>query len=80
MKKTLLLASCVAMLLASCNQKKCQCDCSSCQNCEYKQDSTAEAETAVPEYEIVENTQVDLSEYAQDEDGYYVLYDGTSLK
>ncbi|MDR0796064.1 MAG: DUF1080 domain-containing protein [Tannerella sp.] len=28
---------------------------------------------------IVENPQVDLSQFPQDEDGYYVLFDGTSL-
>ena len=40
----------------------------------------AEAEaSAAPEYTVVDAPQVDLSALAQDEEGYYILFDGTSL-
>ena len=55
MKKVLLMASCVAMMMASCTQK-CNCNCEACQNCEKKGgEAPAAAAAAVPEYEIVEN-------------------------
>ncbi len=34
------------------------------------------AETAVPEYTVVENAQVDLSTLEKDADGYYVIFNG----
>lgn len=76
------MASCVAMALASCNQQKCKCNCNcGCAQCTCSQDTTATAAKAeVPEYEIVENEQVNLADFTQDADGYYVIYDGTSLK
>ena len=79
MKKVLLMASCVAMMMASCTQK-CNCNCEACQNCEKKVgEAPAAAAVAVPEYEVVENKQVDLASLKQDADGYYILFDGTSL-
>ena len=66
MKKALILAACAAMVfsLASCkNNKK----------------AAAEEESAVPAYEVVENAQVDLAGFPVDEEGYYVIFDGTSL-
>ena len=35
---------------------------------------------AVPEYKVVEAAQVDLADFPVDEDGYVVLFDGTSTK
>ena len=32
-----------------------------------------------PEYTILDKTQFDLSKFAMDKDGYYILFDGTSL-
>ncbi|MBR4857197.1 MAG: DUF1080 domain-containing protein, partial [Bacteroidaceae bacterium] len=73
------MASCVAMMMASCTQK-CNCNCEACQNCEKKAGEAPAAEAvAVPEYEVVENKQVDLASLKQDADGYYILFDGTSL-
>lgn len=39
----------------------------------------AETKSGAPEYTVVENAQADLSAFAQDEDGYYVIFDGKSL-
>lgn len=44
-----------------------------------KTQETAEAEETtptVPKYTVVENTQVDLSQFEQDADGYYVIFNG----
>lgn len=77
MKKTLLFAATLAMM-ASCCQNKCKCDCScdACKNCENKTEEAAGAEAVA---EIVENEQYDLSQLKQDEEGYYILFDGSSL-
>ncbi len=70
------MAATAAMLLASCQNKcKCNCNCASCACCENKQ----QEEAAPLDYTIVEKDQVDLTQLKQDEDGYYVLFDGTSL-
>lgn len=67
MKKALLIAACAAMLMPV-----------SCKNSNKKD---AQAETpAVPEYTVVEKPQVDLSEFPVDDEGYYVIFDGTSTK
>ena len=66
MKKILLYIACVAAVvsLASCKNKK----------------AAANAEeSAVPAYEVVENAQVDLAGYPVDDEGYIVIFDGTSL-
>ena len=76
MKKTMLLAACVAMMASCCGGKKCNCDCEACANCEHKaKDTTAVAADA----EIVENEQYDLAKLQKDAEDYYILYDGTSL-
>ena len=76
MKKTMLLAACVAMMASCCGGKKCNCDCEACANCEHKaKDTTAVAADA----EIVENEQYDLTKLQKDAEDYYILYDGTSL-
>ena len=76
MKKTLLFAASLA-LLASCGQKKCNCDCT-CTDCSCNGEKAAPAAAAV-DYEIVENEQYDLANLKQDADGYYILFDGSSL-
>ena len=66
MKKILLYIACAAAVvsLASCKNKK----------------AAANAEeSAVPAYEVVENAQVDLAGYPVDDEGYIVIFDGTSL-
>ena len=66
MKKILLYIACAAAVvsLASCKNKKA---------------SAAPEESAVPAYEVVENAQVDLAGYPVDDEGYIVIFDGTSL-
>ena len=66
MKKVLLFIACAAAVvsLASCKNKK----------------AAAEVEeSAVPAYEVVENAQVDLAGFPVDDEGYIVIFDGTSL-
>lgn len=50
----------------------------SCKNGNKKAAETAIEEPAAPEYTVVEKEQVDLSQFPQDADGYYVIFDGTS--
>ena len=77
MKKTFLFAATVALMASCCGGKKCNCDCEACKNCEQKTEKAAVAEAAVAQ--IVENEQYDLSQLKQDEEGYYILFDGSSL-
>ena len=67
MKKVLLFIACAVAVvsLASCKNKK----------------AAAEVEeNAVPAYEVVENAQVDLADFPVDDEGYIVIFDGSSLK
>ena len=50
----------------------------SCKNGNKTAAETATEEPAAPEYTVVEKEQVDLSQFPQDADGYYVIFDGTS--
>ena len=77
MKKTIFFAAALAamFLAACCGQKKCNCDCEACKNCVEKQDPNAPQDSAT----IVDNEQYDLAQLKVDADGYYVLFDGTSL-
>lgn len=68
MKKTLMFAACAAMVFSMV----------SCKNGNKKAAETAAEEPADPEYTVVEKEQVDLSQFPQDADGYYVIFDGTS--
>lgn len=68
MKKTLMFAACAAMVFSMV----------SCKNGNKKAAETATEEPAAPEYTVVEKEQVDLSQFPQDADGYYVIFDGTS--
>lgn len=68
MKKTLMFAACAAMVFSMV----------SCKNGNKKAAETAPEEPAAPEYTVVEKEQVDLSQFPQDADGYYVIFDGTS--
>ena len=76
MKKTMLLAACVAVMASCCGGKKCNCDCEACANCEHKAKDTAAMSAKA---EIVENAQYDLSKLKKDAEGYYILFDGSSL-
>lgn len=42
-------------------------------------DSIAEDSVAAPAYTVVENEQVDLTAFPQDEEGYYVIFNGKDL-
>ena len=76
MKKVFFMAAAAIALMASCcGEKKCNCGCA---ECACAKDSVAPAaEAAVAE--IVENEQFDLAQLKQDEEGYYILFDGSSL-
>ena len=65
MKKIITMAACAAVIfsLASCKNNK----------------TAAAEENGVPAYEVVENAQVDLAGFPVDEEGYIVIFDGTSL-
>ncbi|MBQ7181396.1 MAG: DUF1080 domain-containing protein [Bacteroidaceae bacterium] len=79
MKKVFMFAACAALMMASCCQNKCNGSCScGCDKCSCPQGQAAETVEAVVA-QIVENTQVDLAQFPQDADGYYVIYDGSSL-
>lgn len=80
MNRLFILAAGVAMMMASCGQKNCNCKCNcGCDKCCCCQKDTA-ADTAVAaDFSIVENEQVDLASLKQDKDGYYILFDGSSL-
>lgn len=69
-------AACVALLASCCGEKKCNCNCG-CEACGCTEKDTTATEAAVAE--IVENEQYDLAKLKQDADGYYILYDGSSL-
>ncbi|MCM1177334.1 MAG: DUF1080 domain-containing protein [Bacteroidales bacterium] len=51
----------------------------SCQNNNKAAETAPATKSNCPEYTVVDNAQVDLSAYAQDADGYYVIFDGKSL-
>lgn len=80
MNRLFILAAGVAMMMASCGQKNCNCKCNcGCDKCCCCQKDAA-ADTAVAaDFSIVENEQVDLASLKQDKDGYYILFDGSSL-
>ena len=40
----------------------------------------AQTENAMPEYRVLDNPQVNLDEFTKDKDGYYVIFDGKSMK
>ena len=48
-------------------------------SCACQNNGAGENASDAPEYTVVEKTQVDLSGYPVDADGYYVIFDGTSL-
>lgn len=80
MKKTFVFATVAAAMLAACNNQKCNCNCG-CDKCTCSGAEKVEGEAPAQalDYTIVEKPQVDLSTLKTDADGYYVLYDGTSL-
>ncbi|MDE7128395.1 MAG: DUF1080 domain-containing protein [Bacteroidales bacterium] len=51
---------------------------SSC-SCQNNSQETPATKSNCPEYTVVDKAQADLSAYAQDADGYYVIFDGKSL-
>lgn len=69
MKKILLFAPLFAALAVSCGNK----------NANTEATEAAEAENAKPAYTVVENEQVDLTSFPQDEEGYYVIFDGKEM-
>ncbi|MBR6857822.1 MAG: DUF1080 domain-containing protein, partial [Bacteroidales bacterium] len=66
MKKILLLAAAAALMVTAV----------SCGN----QGKKKAAAPAVPEYTVVDAPEVDLDDFKVDDEGYIVLFDGTSTK
>lgn len=67
MKRIITLAACAAVVFSL----------SSCKN--NKKAAAEEDTNAAPAYEVVENPQIDLAGFPVDEEGYIVIFDGTSL-
>ncbi len=72
MKRVFLFAASLAMIMtmASCGNQN---------NKKASKEGTAETKAA-PEYKLLDKPQVDLSEFPVDEDGYYVIFDGKTMK
>ena len=66
MKKLFVIMACAAAILSL----------SACKN---KKAAAATEDNGVPAYEVVENAQVDLAGFPVDDEGYIVIFDGTSL-
>ena len=74
MKRVVLFAASLAMIvsMASCGNQN---------NKKAAKNADAAAETkAAPEYKLLDKPQVDLSEFPVDKDGYYVIFDGKTMK
>ena len=74
MKRVFLFAASLAMIvsMASCGNQN---------NKKAAKNADAAAETkATPEYKLLDKPQVDLSEFPVDKDGYYVIFDGKTMK
>ena len=72
MKRVFLFAASLALIasMASCGN----------QNNKKAAKDAAETKAAAPEYKLMDKPQVDLSEFPQDKDGYYVIFDGKTMK
>ena len=66
MKKLFVIMACAAAILSL----------SACKN---KKAAATTEDNGVPAYEVVENAQVDLAGFPVDDEGYIVIFDGTSL-
>lgn len=73
MKRIFLFAASLALVvsMASCGNQN---------NKKAAKDTTAETKAAAPEYKLLDKPQVDLSEFPVDKDGYYVIFDGKTMK
>ena len=76
MKKSLIIAAMVALVLASCGNK-CKCNCS-CAGCECSKDTTANQAQDL-DMKVADKQNVDISKFPVDKDGYIVLFDGKTL-
>ena len=72
MKRVFLFAASLALIatMVSCGN----------QNNKKAAKDAAETKAAAPEYKLMDKPQVDLSEFPQDKDGYYVIFDGKTMK
>ena len=75
MKYTLSIIALTALLFVSCGNKKCNCG---CQYCCGKADSAAVAGGAL-DFKVADKTNVDISKYTADKDGFITLFDGKTL-
>ena len=76
MKKTLFAIAAVALLLAACGNKKCQCNCK-CPGCVCNQEAAADSQDL--DLKVADKQNVDISKFPVDKDGYIVLFDGKTL-
>ncbi|MCF0196669.1 MAG: DUF1080 domain-containing protein [Bacteroidaceae bacterium] len=90
MKKTILMAAAIALLSACCGKSQCgktevkTVDEAKARITELKEEikqleAFVEENVGTMEAEIVNNEQYDLTKLKQDAEGYYILFDGTSL-
>jgi len=81
MKKLIYSASCIllSITLFSCGEGNKKTENSN--NAEAKAETEpAETTNKMPEYRVLNNPQVDLSEFKKDKDGYIVIFDGKEMK
>lgn len=81
MKRLLFMVACATLLLTSCgnnntSKNQCNCDCEYCQRCVYKNAAAASEN----DYKIADKTNIDISDYVADKDGFITLFDGKTLK
>ena len=74
MKKIMFMAAAALLLASCCNKTKCTCGCAEC--C-CTQDDTEAVETLTAT--VADRTNVDLSTFPVDDEGYIVLFDGETL-
>ena len=73
MKRVLLFAASLALIVSAAS-------CGNQNNKKASKDATTETKSAAPEYKLMDKPQVDLSEFPMDKDGYYVIFDGKTMK
>ena len=77
--KQLLLVVSALLMMASCCQKKCGCQCNcGCPTCCCTSGDSTDKSAKV-EYKVADKANVDLAQFPQDADGYYVIFDGKTL-
>lgn len=81
MKRILFMVACATLLFTACGNKnacknKCNCNCENCERCDNKN----AAEAGANDYKVADKTNIDISDYVADKDGFITLFDGKTLK